>query len=617
MNSRIKELEAQIKKHNHLYWVENNPEISDIEYDNLVRELEALDPDNPILQEIGSEELASSEKKIVHEHQMLSLGKIYSKEELVKWVKKLSRTPGEAFLIQPKYDGISGKFEKGILSSRGDGKIGIDYSDKIPLIEIESDEILPPPQEIQFLLGEIVITNHNFNTLYNGIKSKAGTKFKNQRNAVAGIMGTDDTDFYKKQNAVLTFVDYNKNSWWTTCENFEKEWDEILNVIQDTSNYPLDGIVIKLADKVYSESLGNTAHHPRGQVAFKFTNNSAPSKLLDVEFSMGKEQIAAIGIIEPVDMNGVTIKRVKLQLTEPVNSDVNSYILDGSLQVGDNVIVERAGDIIPHIVSSSPGESRKKIYLNTCPFCGGDLKISKTSVQCTNKNCKEKIIQRLYCSIVTLGFKGVGEAYIRSLVSELKISKLSQIFQLRLEDLKSKCFGSKMKELFINERDKSTKANLETFLASLNIPSLGRNVSKLLVKNFSKDDILNLKFTYNDLIKIHGIGEISAREVIDGMKENLDEIKLITKHFTFEGEEKIENLQSAGTICFTGKMENKRSVMEELAKSIGFAPVDAVTKDLTVLVCADPNSGSSKLQKAKKNGTKIISEQEFMSMINK
>ena len=244
MNSRIKELEAQIKKHNHLYWVENNPEISDIEYDNLVRELEALDPENPILQELGSEELASSEKKIVHEHQMLSLGKIYSKEELVKWVKKLSRTPGEAFLIQPKYDGISGKFEKGILSSRGDGKIGIDYSDKIPLIEIESDEILPPPQEIQFLLGEIVITNHNFNTLYNGIKSKAGTKFKNQRNAVAGIMGTDDTDFYKKQNAVLTFVDYNKNSWFTTCENFENEWDEILNVIQDTSNYPLDGIVI-------------------------------------------------------------------------------------------------------------------------------------------------------------------------------------------------------------------------------------------------------------------------------------------------------------------------------------------------------------------------------------
>ncbi|MBQ1197168.1 MAG: hypothetical protein IIX47_01010, partial [Spirochaetaceae bacterium] len=187
----------------------------------------------------------------------------------------------------------------------------------------------------------------------------------------------------------------------------------------------------------------------------------------------------------------------------------------------------------------------------------------------------------------------------------------------RLEDLKSKCFGSKMKELFINERDKSTKANLETFLASLNIPSLGRNVSKLLVKNFSKDAILNLKFTYNDLIKIHGIGEISAKEVVEGMKENLDEIKLIAKHFTFEGEEKIENLQSAGTICFTGKMENKRSVMEELAKSIGFAPVDAVTKDLTVLVCADPNSGSSKLQKAKKNGTKIISEQEFMSMINK
>lgn len=615
--SRIKELEDQIKKHNDLYWIKNSPEISDIEFDNLVRELEELDPDNQLLSQIGSPEIQNSEKKIVHKHQMLSLGKIYSKEELIKWMTKVARNSNEKFLVQPKYDGISGKIENGILSSRGDGKIGIDYSDKLPLISIISKDLRNiSPNKIEFLLGEIVITDEDFKTQFKNVQTKAGTPFKNQRNAVAGIMGTDDTEFYLKQNAKLTFIDYNENSFTCKIHDIETRWEEFVNLILGLG-YPLDGIVIKLADKEYSESLGNTTHHPRGQIAFKFTNNFATSKLLDVEFSMGKEQFAAVGIIEPIEMNGVTIKRVKLQLTEPVNSEVNSYILDGSLQIGDEVVVERAGDIIPHVVSSKPGKHRRKIYLNSCPFCGGLLKISKTSVQCMNNNCKEKIIQRLYYSIVTLGFKGVGEAYIRCLVSELNISKLSQIFQLHLEDLKSKCFGTKMKELFISERDKSTNSKFEVFLSALNIPSLGKNVSKLLVKNFSIDNILNLNFTYNDLIKIKGIGEISAKEVLEGMKENLDEIQLLSTYFNFEKEGSNSKNENGQTICFTGKMEHKRSEMEKFAESIGFIPLDHVDKNLSILVCADPNGNSSKLTKARKNGTKIISEQEFMSMLNK
>ena len=613
--NRIKELEAQIKKHNDLYWVKNNPEISDIEFDSLVRELEQLDPDNPILSQLGSPEIQNSEKKIIHKHQMLSLGKIYSKEELIKWMKKVARTSNEKFLVQPKYDGISGKIENGILSSRGDGKIGIDYSNKLPLISIISKNLENiDPSEIEFLLGEIVITDNDFKTQFKNIKTKAGTPFKNQRNAVAGIMGTDDTEFYLKQNTKLTFIDYNEHSFLCKIQDVETRWDEFVNLILSLG-FPLDGIVIKLADKDYSESLGNTTHHPRGQIAFKFTNNFATSKLLDVEFSMGKEQFAAVGIIDPIEMNGVTIKRVKLQLTEPVNSEVNSYILDGSLQIGDEIIVERAGDIIPHVVSSKPGTHRRKIYLNACPFCGGKLKISKTSVQCLNENCKEKIIQKLYCSIITLGFKGIGEAYIRSLVSELNISKLSQIFQLRFEDLKAKCLGTKMKELFIHERDKSTNSKFETFLSSLNIPSLGKNVSKLLVKNFSIDDILNMNFTYKDLINIKGIGEISAKEVIEGMEKNLDEIQLVSTYFNFENNNTNLKNDEGQTICFTGKMEHKRSEMEKLAESLGFIPMDHVDKNLSILVCADPNGNSSKLVKARKNGTKIISEQEFMSML--
>jgi NAD-dependent DNA ligase len=172
-----------------------------------------------------------------------------------------------------------------------------------------------------------------------------------------------------------------------------------------------------------------------------------------------------------------------------------------------------------------------------------------------------------------------------------------------------------MKELFISERDKCKNSNFETFLAALNIPSLGKNVSKLLVENFSTKDILNINFSFNDLIQIHGIGEISAKEVIEGMKRNFQEIQTLAKYFNFQTIEKSKQENVKGTICFTGKMEHKRSEMEQFARSIGYEPLDSVSKDLTILVCADPNSGSSKLQKAKKNGTKIISEIEFMKMI--
>jgi DNA ligase (NAD+) len=612
-SKRIEELVNLINYHNDLYWKENKPEISDIEFDNLIRELESLDPENVILNSFGSIDSSSNQKKIVHKHQMLSLGKVYSKEELLKWMKKIARNSSEKFLIQPKYDGISGKIEDGILSSRGDGKIGIDYSDKLPLIKFESKNV-----NNKFLLGEIVITDSDFEETFQNVKTKSGTPFKNQRNAVAGIMGTDDTDFYLSQNAKLTFVDYDLNSFECTIKDVEQKWEDYTQKILSLG-YPLDGIVIKLFDKEYSVSLGNTTHHPRGQIAFKFTNISATSKLIDVEFSMGKEQLAAVGIIEPVEMSGVTVKRVKLQMTKPVSSSVNSCLVDGSLQIGDTVIVERAGDIIPHIVSSSPGANRKRVEIDLCPFCGEKLVTFDTSVQCLNPDCQEKIIQKLYFSLVTLGFKNVGEAYVRKLVSTLNISKLSQIFQLEVADLKDAIFGDKIKMTFFSELEKARNASPENFLVALNIDSLGKNAAKLLLKHFDFEDIITGNISSSKLLNIHGIGHITANDIANNLKKSevLEEIAKLAKLFNFICKEESKNSATLGTICFTGKMTYKRSEMEAIAKELGFEPVDAAGKDLTILVCADPNSGSSKLQKARKNGTKILGEAEFLAMANK
>lgn len=620
--SRIEELEQQIRHHNDLYWNNKELEISDIEYDKLVEELKGLDPENELINSFGKADI-SSEKLIKHSKPMLSLDKIYSKEDLIKWVQKVSRTNQEEFLIQPKYDGMSGLLENGTLSSRGDGIYGQDYTDKLKMIQFDTDKNIDIKKST--LLGEIVIKNSDFKTIFTNIKSKSGIPFKNQRNGIAGILGTDDTDFYYNQGAKITFVDYDKNSTITNCFYFSDAWDKVVENILKTIDYPLDGIVIKLKDKDYADSLGYTAHHPRGAVAFKFTNQKATSKLIDVEWGMGKQQISAIGIIEPVEISGTTIKRVKLQLTKPKSSAVETCLIDGSLQIGDTVVIERAGDIIPHIISSTPGENRKRVILDKCPFCGSDLFIEDTFVQCADMNgrCIESEIQNLYASIMTLGFKNVGEAYIRTIVNDpnIHVRYIADLFELKPKDLILKEYGTRKKEILFEEIEKAKKSvSKAQVFASINLYNIGKSIAKLLIDNFDWNDLIEGKINANELAKINGIGPsvISTLQGYLGYGYNniptwaTDNLIRMTKLCTFTEEVKPINSNNL-TICFTGKMEHKRSEMEEIAKSKGFIPMDHVDKTLNILVCADPNSGSSKLQKAAKYGTKIISEQDFMS----
>lgn len=616
------ELENAIRHHNELYWNGKETEISDVDYDKLVEELRRIDPENELITEIVCEN-TNAEKLIKHSKPMLSLDKIYSKENLVKWVKKNSRNGKEEILIQPKYDGMSGFLENGTLSSRGNGEYGQDYTDKLKLIEFDTDKVIDV--KTTSLLGEIVISNNDFNTIYKNIKAKSGIPFKNQRNGIAGILGTDDTDFYYNQGAKITFIDYDKNSWNTTCENFEKDWDSICEQIVTTSKYPLDGIVIKIADKEYAESLGYTSHHPKSQVAFKFTNQTAISKLIDIEWSMGKKILSAIGIIEPVEISGITIKRVKLPLTKPVNTGVNTCLIDGSLQIGDTVVIERAGDIIPHMLSSTPGENRKRVEISECPFCGSPLFINDTFIQCadTEGGCIETYIQELHSSIITLGFKNVGESYIRSLVNDnnIKVRNIADLFELTSDMLTLKEYGTRKKEILFEEIEKAKKSVTKAqVLASLNMYNIGKTIAKLLTDNFDWNELIEGKITYNQFISIQGIGNTVADTLVSGLGYECGKAKLktnilqrMTNICTFKEEVKEDN-SNKQTICFTGKMEYKRSEMEKIAVEKGFIPMDHVDKNLNILVCADPNSGSSKLQKASKLGIKIISVTDFFNM---
>jgi len=306
-NADAAELARLVEYHNRKYWAEGEPEISDDDYDRLVRALTEKDPHHPLLTQVQAPIVAGS-GKIVHKNPMLSLDKAYSIEEVLTWAKKFARSPQEALLVQPKYDGISALWNEGILATRGDGEVGENITDKVELIELEHPDGTMPLKDFSApARGEIVIREDDFKTLYANIRNRNGKTYKNSRNAVAGIMGLKDIREMLLQHAKLTLADYRLYSWPSRVDTLADDWPYLLEKAEALP-YPMDGIVIKLADEAYSASLGNTAHHPRGQIAFKFSGVRRESKLVNVEWSFGKNCLTPVAEIEPVEIGGTTIR---------------------------------------------------------------------------------------------------------------------------------------------------------------------------------------------------------------------------------------------------------------------------------------------------------------------
>ena len=388
------QLAAEIEKHNKLYWENNTPRISDEEYDSLIQKLEELNPDHPLLRVIGSPDVASL-GKVNLEDPMISLEKTYffrdapkGKKSLMKWAEECKRTDEELFYIQPKYDGISASYTNNILATRGQGTEDENVTDKVPLIELETKGYKGPLD--QPVRGEIVIRNDDFKSIYSKIKKKDGNAYKNSRNAVGGIMGLKDIREIRLQGAKLTLVDYKLITYTVKFKNLENKWSQTLEKIESLP-YPMDGVVIKIADKKYRDSLGYTAHHPRGQIAFKFSGVRKKTKLIDVEWGFGKNCLTPVGKIEPIDIGGVTISNVTLHNVAMVETK--------DWQIGDIVTVERAGDVIPHIVDSEPGENRKPFIIINCPSCNSVLKRENKELRCTNPHCPETNLQRMLAAV--------------------------------------------------------------------------------------------------------------------------------------------------------------------------------------------------------------------------
>ena len=530
---------------------------------------------------------------------MLSLDKAYSLEALLEWGRKFARTPDEKILVQPKYDGISASFDGTVLATRGDGETGEDVTGKLPLIELEAPGYtgcLDRPAR-----GEIVIRSDDFVNIYAHIRRKDGGAYKNPRNAVAGIMGLKEIDPMLAQGAKLTLVDYSLISFELPLSELPQKWDSFLNTLAELP-YPMDGVVLKFADKEFRDSLGSTSHHPRGEIAYKYSNVKRESRLIDVEWSFGKNNLTPVAIMEPVEFSGVTVKRATLHNVQ--------NIIDMDLHIGDTVTVERAGDVIPYISGSAPGENRRSPLIDHCPACGTSLERRGPELVCPNPGCPGTSLQRLTAAVKALDVENLGESTLKKLISVCHVSCLSDLFRLTAVDLlKVEGFAEKSASNLLKELQRVKRMPEYQFLASLNIPNVGPNIAKLILQTM---DFHALRTASEEsLSAISGIGPERAKAITAAFAERKEEIDELLSAVTPVREE--APAQGRLTVCFTGKMPEKRSYYEKLAGTKGYAAADSVTKELSLLVAADVNDSSSKLVKARKLGVKIMSLEEFLA----
>ena len=603
MSSRILELENLIKYHDNLYWKQNNPSISDQEYDLLVQELKLLDPNNQLLQKLHSP--INNSKKVEHDESMLSLDKVYSIEDLLIWAEKISRTQNELFSIEPKFDGWSGQYTNQILYTRGDDGLGQNISDKIPIIKIERNETLTSLKNHKNNeRGEIIIKKSTFSEIQNKIKRKDGQLYKTERSILAGLLRTKETPIQFAE--ILTFVPYDSYSIaFTLSEMKSLNWSELINNIKN-SDYPTDGLVIKLKDLEYSNSLGVTAHHPRGQIALKYGNPIGTSKLLNVEWFVGKNNtLNPVAIIEPCVIAGHTITKANLHNAQ--------NIIDININIGDQIVVERCGEIIPQITKVIPGDNRKPILITNCPQCGSSIKFETPFLYCENPDCSGALSKKLTDTCWRLGIENIGQSTVNKLIN-IGIEDIIDILNITLQELyELDRFGIKSASNLYDEIQKVKNTPIEEWriLSSLNINGIGDTLSKELLSNRKLSDLRTMDLL--DLEKLPMIGQIRAHDLYLGLDDNsqlLDTLYEILQVKTTTP----KNL-TKGKVCFTGKMPNERSYYENLAESKGYTPTNSVTSDLKYLICQDITSTKGKMNKARSLGVQIIPLTDFLKLL--
>lgn len=671
----IPALEDLVRFHEYRYYVLNDPLISDYEYDRLYKMLEALEkkypakasPTSPTKR--VSSDLTEDFASVTHLIPMLSLDNSYDADDLIKFdtqVKKLTELDEITYTVEPKFDGgsIAVIYENDLLvrtATRGNGEVGEE-------ITIQSRTIKSLPLEAAFsskgiyraeIRGEAVISKERFKAI-NKFRAEEGLSLlANSRNSATGGLRTKDPqETSRRQLDAFIFqlgyaVDKNGKDVLPSIKSHHDAIDFLGNIgfkvsrgekklchgiqevidqcnhwaeIRDDYPYEIDGMVIKVDSFDLQDMCGYTSHHPRWAIAYKFQAKQATTKLLDVEYQIGKiGSITPVAKVEPVSLAGVTISSISLH-----NED---FITSKDLRIGDQVLIERAGDVIPYIVKSLPelrtGHEKKVHYPTHCPSCDTPLvrEEDEAAWRCPNLDCKAQILQRLifHVSKDAMDIDGFGEKYILRFYELGWIKNMADIYNLDYDKIAAlEGFGKKSADKLKASIEKAKSNPIHRLLHSLSIHHLGQRASKLIAEKVNH--VLDLAdWTTENYTAIKDIGPVVAQNTIKWFshKKNIDmlrEMESLGVNLRQTDQDKPKELISDGvfsgkTILFTGTLTQMgRKEAQEIAEANGAKNISAVSGNLDILVVGE-NAGS-KLDKARKLGTvQILTEQEFMDLI--
>lgn len=678
IKEKYEKLRKEIEKHNNLYYNEDNPIISDMEYDKLIRDLRDLEESNPDLKveyeiknskvDSGSEKSENenvsptekiggiaSEKfsKVRHRVPMLSLSNTYNISEIEdfdKRVKKIIDVKKKIdYVLELKLDGLSISliYENGVLKqgiTRGDGQIGEDVTENI--MEIESiPKKLKEPISLE-VRGEVILPISEFSRINQEREDEGEDVFANPRNAAAGTIRQLDKSIVKerKLDCYLYYlvnaeeygmkthkesIEYIEKLGFKTTKIFELYNDfgklekaiDIWRTKREKLDYETDGLVIKVNEFEHYDELGYTTKSPRWAIAYKFPAEQVKTKLYDVTFQVGRTGVVTpVAELEAVNLSGSVVKRASLHNFDEIRRK--------EIKIGDNVIIEKAAEIIPQVVNvvfeDRKGDEKDIEVPTNCPICDSELvkEEGQVALKCLNPQCPEKVKREIayFVSRDAMNITGLGEKIVEKFIELGKIKTVVDIYSLKnyaeeLENLEK--MGKKSVENLINSIEESKKQGFSKVLYALGIPFVGKFNANLLTKNYNSIELLKEK-SVEDLLEIRGIGDKVAVAVHTYLNDENNWAKIVALKeigLQFEAEEteeeEIEDNPIKGkSFLATGKLEKyKRNDIKDIILAKGGNYLSGVTKKLDYLIAGE--KAGSKLSKAEELGVRVLTEEEF------
>ncbi len=633
-SQRINELEKLITKYQASYY-NGEGEISDAEFDALWDELKSLDPTNIVLQRVGAD--SGNFEKIHHVMPMGSQEKAANPEQFLAWAAKHEY---EEYLVEYKLDGASLElqYENGYLVravTRGDGSIGDDITANAKKMGGVNAAIYIEGQLVPFtggIRGEVIMTHEvhkkyfsdkaNCRNAANGLmKRKDGTGSEYLKLIVYDALSTDGKSYFtneKEKIAWLMSCGFNVVRL-VICKNAERVIAYRAKVMEERKDieYDIDGLVVK-ENRIDFEDASRA--RPDRQIAFKFSLEEATSVLRQVEWSQNGATYTPVAIFDEVELNGTRVQRASL-----ANPDTMRKL---GVRIGSHVVVVKRGEIIPKIesvVEEKDISTSEIIFPKTCETCGSPLVDEGSRLYCPNKECSKRVLHQLLKFVQVVDIRDLGETLITSLFKDKRLTCISDIYNLAVEDLVPYFLNEESQEaekrsLGAEKVYKSIQAHknmtLPVFLAGFDIEGFGETLAEKLVQaGFNSLDKLLLA-TEDQIADVYGFADIMAHTIVQGLNENAVEMRRLVQDGIITIESKAGGKLEGKSFCFTGELVTmKRQDAEVLVKQNGGLCKSSVTKDLTYLVTNDTTSGSSKNVKAASLGIPVITEEQFLKLL--